>query len=198
MNDHLHDDAELYALGFTDPERSSAIEAHIAGCAECRARVIAAEEAAASLSAALAVPAATRERPRAPWTSGLAAAAAVVFAATAGIEAVALQGSAQQGARTGVALAAVAASHFGHTTLTSAPGSAVKVLYARDGGWLYVIADGVPAGVHAVVRQSGRERDLGPLGPGKPATLFVADSGRVSDVTLVDGGRAIAHGSPAY
>jgi hypothetical protein len=122
----------------------------------------------------------------------------VVFAATTGIEGVALHGAAQQGARTDVALAAVAASHFGHTTLTSPPGSAVKVLYARDGAWMYLIADGLPVGVHAVVRQAGTQRDLGALAAGKPATLFVPGSGRVSDVTLVDGGRAIAHGKPAY
>ena len=198
MNDHLDDDAELFALGLTDPERSTAIEAHIAGCADCRARVVAAEAAAASLGAALPAMPAAPQRQSSRWTSGLAAAAAVVFAATTGIEGVALHGAAQQGARTDVALGAVAASHFGHTTLTSPPGSAVKVLYARDGAWLYLIADGLPAGVHAVVRQRGTQRDLGALAAGKPATLFVAGSGRVSDVTLVDGGRAIAHGRPAY
>ena len=199
MNEHCEDDAELFALGLTDPERSSEIEAHCATCAACRARVIAAEATAAALASTLpAMPAAPAARRFGPASNALAAAAALVFAVTTGIEGAALQTTAQQQARTDVALAHVAASHFNHTTLSSPPGSAVKVLYARDGAWLYVIAEGVGAGAHAVVRQAGADRDLGPLGPGNPATLFIAAPGRVSDVMLVADGRTVAHGTPAY
>ena len=44
---HLDDDAELYALGLLDADRGAAIEAHLAACDDCRARVVAAEAAAA-------------------------------------------------------------------------------------------------------------------------------------------------------
>jgi len=33
---HLDDDAELYGLGLTEPERTPEIEAHLAECAVCR------------------------------------------------------------------------------------------------------------------------------------------------------------------
>lgn len=199
--EHCEDDAELFALGLTDPERSEEIEAHCATCAACRTRVIAAEATAAALASTLpAMPAAAAARRWGfgPAGSALAAAAAVVFAVTTGIEGAALHGTVQQSARTDVALAHVAASHFNHTTLSSPAGTAVKVLYARDGAWLYVIAEGLGIGVHAVVRQAGVDRDLGPLGPGNPATLFITAPGRVSDVALVADGHTVAHGTPAY
>jgi hypothetical protein len=198
MTQHCAEEAELYALGLTDPERSASIEEHCAICEECRTSVIAAEATAAALAAALpAVPAArTLRRPQ--WTSGLAAAAAVVFAVTAGFEGTALHSASQQSARTDAALIAVAGSHFAHTTLTSPVGSVAKVLYSRDGSWLYVIADGVGEGTHVMVRSGGGERDLGALGGKTPATLFVREPGRVDEVVLTADGRTLAHGVPAY
>ena len=70
---HLDDDAELYALGLTDRERDAEIEAHLAACDACRARVVTAESAAASLAAAL--PPMPAVAPRAWWTSVATAAA---------------------------------------------------------------------------------------------------------------------------
>jgi hypothetical protein len=180
---HLDDDAELYALGLTEPERGAEIEAHLAACEPCRARVVAAEEAAASLAA---------------WWPQLATAAAVVFAATTGWESLAAQSAGGQLARTDVALTAIASSHFGHTTLTSDPGVVAKAIYARDGAWCYVVASGAPRGTHVVLHRGNATQDMGELQQGAPSTLFLRNAGRPDDIALVADGRVISHGKPAF
>jgi anti-sigma factor RsiW len=208
---HLDDDAELYALGLTERERDAEIEAHLAACEPCRARVVAAEAAAASLAAALPPAPATGAQPvrepaavrRAlagrPWWPSVAVAASVVFGAVAATESLAAQSASARLARTDVALTAIASSHFGHTTLASDPGVIAKAIYARDGAWCYVVVSGAPRGAHVVMHRGTAARDLGALDPGAPATLFVRDPGRPDEIELVaDGGRVVAHGKPAF
>ncbi len=194
---HLDDDAELYALGLTDRERDADIEAHLAACDACRARVVAAEAAAASLAATLPpMPAATA--PRAWWATA-AVAAAFAFAASTAYEGIAAHNASAQLTRTGVALGAIASSHFGHTTMTTDDSSVVvKALYARDGAWLYIVAEHAPPGAHVTVRNGAKARDLGALDAGTPATLFVRSPGRADEVSLTAGDRLVAHGKPAY
>ncbi len=197
QNEHLEDDAELYALGLTDPDRSPAIEAHLASCAECRTRVVAAEASAAELAGALPpMPAARPERRR--FVSALAAAAAVAFAATAAFEGYTAHTATTQLAQTDTALIAMASSHFGHTTLTSEPGVVAKAMYARDGAWCYVVASGVGEHAHLVMYRNGTARDLGQLSDSRASTLFVRGAGRVSEITIVADGRTIASGRPVY
>ena len=59
MNEHLQfeEDFELYALGALDGEDKAAVEAHLAGCAECRAKIESARTRMALLG--LAAPSAT-------------------------------------------------------------------------------------------------------------------------------------------
>jgi len=205
---HLDDDAELYALGLTERERDAEIETHIADCEPCRARVAAAEDAAASLAATLPAAPADAERSagvpvraaavRRAWWPSLAAAAAVVFGVTAAAEGFVAQSASAQLARTDVALTAIASSHFGHTTLASDPGIVAKAIYARDGAWCYVVATGAPRGAHVIVHRGAAARDLGALDAGAPATLFVRDPGRPDSIEVVADGRAVAHGKPAF
>jgi hypothetical protein len=193
---HLDDDAELYALGLTDRERDAEIEAHLAACGTCRARVVAAESAAASLAAAL--PPMPAAAPRRAWWTTAATAAAVVFAATAAFEGTTAREASMQLARTDAALGAIASSHFGHTTLTSEANVVAKVLYARDGSWMYVVAENAPRGAHVVLRSGAASRDLGALDAGAPATLFVRAPGRAAEISVLAGDRVVAHGTPAY
>ena len=209
---HLGDDAELYALGLAGTDRVDEIEAHLAQCAECRARVVAAESVAASLSSALpAVPAATpasttpsasatsaRPVARRAWLAPLATAAALVFAATTVIEGSAANTASTQIAATNTALLAIAASHFGHTTLSTSSGVIAKAIYARDGAWCYIVADHAPPGAHVVAHRGGVARDLGALANGAPATLFVRGAGKVDRVEIVAGDQIVAHGVPVY
>ncbi|HEY6236068.1 MAG TPA: hypothetical protein VIW69_13280, partial [Candidatus Elarobacter sp.] len=125
---HLDDDAELYALGLTDRERDAEIEAHLAACGACRARVVDAEAAAASLAAAL--PPMPAAAPRRAWWSTAATAAAVVFAATTAFASSTAHNASAQLAQTDAALGAIASSHFGHTTLTSEVNVVAKALYS--------------------------------------------------------------------
>jgi hypothetical protein len=196
--DHLNDDAELYALGLTERERDAEIEAHLATCATCRERVVAAESAAAALAASLPpMPAAVTPLRRA-WWPALAAAAAVLFAFTTAYEGNAARGASAQVQRTDVALLAIASSHFGHTTLTTENGVIAKAIYARDGSWCYVVAEGAPRGSHVVMHRGSVTRDMGALDPGAPATLFVHDPGRADEITVVADGHVVAHGKPAF
>jgi hypothetical protein len=206
---HLDDDAELYALGLTDRERDAEIEAHLAACDACRARVVAAEAAAASLAAAL--PPMPAAAPRRAWWSTAATAAAVVFAATTAFASSTAHTASDQLARTDAALGAIASSHFSHTTLTPGrTGVVAKALYARDGAWLYVVAENAPRGAHVVLRSGTARRDIGALGGGTPATLFARATGRADEISIIDGNDAsatdpmpanqsvVAHGVPAY
>ncbi len=194
---HLDDDAELYALGLTERERDAEIEAHLASCADCRARVAAAEEAAASLAAALPpMPAAAPARTA--WWPAVASAAAVVFAAAAAFEGIAAHDASARIAQTNLALVAIAGSHFSHTTLASGPGITAKALYARDGAWCYVVVSGAPRGAHVVLRRGATAHDAGALGAGDPATLFVRGAGRGDEIEIVAGNALVAHGVPVY
>ena len=210
---HLDDDAELYALGLTDRERDAEIEAHLAACDECRTRVVAAESAAASLAAAL--PPMPAAAPRRAWWTTAATAAAVVFATSTAFESAYVHNASAQLARTDTALGAIASSHFGHTTLTAQPGVVAKALYARDGAWMYVVAENAPRGAHVVLRSGAVSRDVGTLDAGAPATLFVRAPGRVGEITVVavgpgggdvtiaisalpSGDHVVARGTPVY
>ena len=198
---HLDDDAELYALGLTESGRGAEIEAHLAECAECRARVAAAESVAASLAAALApmpASAAAAAGSRRRWLAPLAAAAALVFGATAAFEASAAHTASAQLAMTDTALAAIASSHFAHTTLTSRPGVIAKAIYARDGAWCYVLAENVPAGAYVVVHRGTTARDLGALTGASPATLFVRGAGPADRIEVVAHDTVVASGAPVF
>lgn len=201
VNDHLGEDAELYALGMI-PERRDQIEAHLRGCAECAERVRAAEEIGALLAAALPpVPEATnvvplRARgPRGWWP--LVAAAAVVLV-VGGTSVVRERAAESQLAYTDTALIAMANAHFLHVTLAGRPGVIAKAIYARDGAWCYVVADGVPPGSHVLVTQGGVRRDLGVLTGARPATLFVRGTGRIAEFAIVADGLTEASGVPTY
>jgi hypothetical protein len=135
--------------------------------------------------------------PRGARWPALAAAAAVVFAATTAFEANAAHAANMRLARNDGALVAIASSHFGHTTLTADSGVIAKALYARDGAWCYVVATGAPSGAHVVLHQGAASRDMGTLG-GEPATLFVSGAGHVDEVDVVVGNHVLAHGKPAY
>ncbi len=193
---HLDDDAELYVLGLTERERDAEIEAHVAECEACRARVVAAEEAAAALAGALPpMPAAS---PRGSWIAPLAMAASLVLALTAVVEGIAAHAAGAQLAHTDVALSAMAASHFSHTTLTSDPGVVAKAIYARDGSWCYVVVNGAPGAAHVLLHRGDRDVDAGALEGAGPATLFVTHPGKPDGIAIVAAARTVAHGTPIY
>ncbi|HTJ25155.1 MAG TPA: hypothetical protein VMA36_03230 [Candidatus Limnocylindria bacterium] len=171
-------------------------------CSPCRARVVAAEETAASLSAALPPVSAGARPARRPWGTLVATAAAVVFAVAAAIEGMAAHGASTQLAQHDAALLALAGSHFEHVSLTPVaplrPAIVAKAIYARDGAWYYMVAENAGPNAHVVVRTQDGLHDAGALGPTSPATLFVRNPGRVQEFQIVSGGNVIARAVPTY
>jgi hypothetical protein len=166
-------------------------------------RVVAAEEAAAALSAALPAMPVARVRARRPWTTMVAMAAALVFAAIAAFEGVVAHGASSQLAMTDTALVALAGSHFQHVSLTPVGTNAsrpviAKVIYARDGAWYYVLAENAGPNAHVVIRSHDALHDVGALAPNSPATLFVRNPGRVQEFQIVAGGHTVARAVPTY
>jgi hypothetical protein len=117
---------------------------------------------------------------------------------TTAFEGAATQQATQSLAMTDAALLAVASSHFRHVTLDSQPGVVAKVLYAGDGAWCYIVAEGVGPDAHVRLHRGAASRDLGSLSGGSPATLFVRTPGRTDAVSIVVDGRDVAHGVPSY
>jgi hypothetical protein len=89
-----------------------------------------------------------------------------------------------------LALSSLAQARFESAALTPASGHApnAKVLYAKDGTWLYLIVEDGDAGrLHVVLTEKGVARDLGsPLQRGGIATLFVKQAGKPQRVALRD------------
>jgi anti-sigma factor RsiW len=199
---HVDEDLELYALGVLSDEERARVEAHVAACSQCSARLGDAEAVVAKL--ALAYPPSTvaplrLARIASPW---IAAAAAFVLAV--GITLAALLQThrlqAQVGADDAV-LATIATSHFNHAEFskTAAGAPAAKVLNARDGAWLYVIVDAPLGGVHVVGRHDDTAVDFGAVRVhGNTATLFVRDPGTMSRLELRRDGATIGTAVPSY
>lgn len=211
IGDHPGELAELHALGALEPHERAQVEAHVAGCASCARALGEAEATVAALDDAFVPQIEPPERlaariaasaktfvPLAParftrvssWhmPSLYATAAALLLAAGVGGGAL-LERSAdtRQAAHESAVLATIATSHFNHVTLTArAPAVPVsKVLYARDGAWLYVVIDGTTCDCRVVLRSSAGARDLGaPAVRGSTATLFVTDAARPTSIEL--------------
>ncbi len=215
MTQHIGDDAELYALGALDGAESAAVERHIASCAECATLVVDAQGVAASLASTLPGvapsasldrrihdlassgsvtalrPAQVRARSSSLWQYAVAAVFALAFLGT-GFQALRLHG---QLADQDVALATVVHSHFNHVSMTPISGSAVaaKVLYARDGSWVYVIADRPGGELHVMSIGAAGRSDLGPLhSNGQTASLLIHPAARIQSIVLQRDGVPVA------
>ncbi|MFY9664941.1 MAG: hypothetical protein WAK19_10860 [Candidatus Cybelea sp.] len=214
MTEHLGEDAELYPLGILDDDTARDVERHVALCSECAERVAQAQAVAASLAAALPVaspsPALERRlreaaRPqlgaaRAPasiFRFALAAAVALILLGF-GWQTVVLR---QRLAAEDVALVTMVHSHFNHVSMSpqSANPVAAKILYARDGTWIYIIADKPGGPLRAVAHTPAGAADLGALGSaGQTATLLVHPRERIRSITLQRAGTTVASAKLAY
>jgi hypothetical protein len=214
VTEHLGEDAELYPLGILDDDAAREVERHVAHCSVCAERVAQAQIVAASLAAAL--PAATpspelerrllesarwrpaRSTPRAN-VSWLAFAAVLVLAFLGlGWQTLVLR---ERLSSEDVALVTMVHSHFNHVSM--APETlrpvAAKILYARDGSWIYIIADKPAGSLHAIARSGSATTDLGALvSTGQTATLLVRPNERIRWITLQRAGTDVASARLTY
>jgi len=200
VTEHIGENAELYPLGLLDDEASRSLELHIAECSSCAERVSQAQGAAAILATTLPAaqpsmalerrlraamqPQALRGRRR-PNFARLAFAAALVLAFLAlGWQTLVLRGRL---ASQDLALVTLVHSHFNHASTVPESNNPVtaKVLFARDGSWIYIIADKPSGTLHAIGRTKAGTSDLGALSNnGNTATLLVRPTQRIQSIVL--------------
>ncbi len=214
MTEHLGEDAELYPLGILDDDAAREVERHIALCSTCAERVAQAQTTAASLAAAL--PAATpspalkrrlhesiRPHPRAAIRyenlSRFAVAAVFTLALIGlGSQTLMLRGRL---ANEDLALVTMVHSHFNHVSMApeSANPVAAKILYARDGSWIYIIADKPGGPLDAIASTATGTTDVGILASaGETATLLFRPHERIRAVVLRRAGTNVASATLAY
>jgi hypothetical protein len=92
-------------------------------------------------------------------------------------------------------------SHFSHVSMSpkSANPVAAKILYARDGSWIYIIADRPASSLHAIAETATGSIDLGVLtSTGETASLLVYPRGRITLVVLQRAGTNVASARLTY
>lgn len=199
MNDpranHLDEMAELYALGALPEIERAAADAHIAACPACERRVGEAEETVASLTRTQSAPSRLDRRMRAAYARTsppryfYAAVAAALLIALLPVLVFwqrerAANDSQQQ------ALSAMVSSHFLHAPFKALANDAppAKIIYARSGAWLFVIAT-----TDRALAVSANGRVIGTLtGSGSERTFFAPKALPVKEIDLMDGPRTIA------
>jgi hypothetical protein len=214
VTEHLGENAELYPLGLLDDDAARDVERHIALCFACAERVAQAQSVAAALAAALpqATPSPALERrlreSARPQLGAIKARAGILrFALAAAIALIFLGLGWQtlvlhQRLKTeDVALVTMVHSHFNHVSM--APESpnpvAAKVLYARDGSWIYIIADKPGGSLHAIAETATGAVDLGVLtSTGETASLLVHPRERIRSMVLQRAGTNVASAKLAY
>ena len=214
MTEHLGEDAELYPLGILDDDTVRRVERHITHCPACAERVARAQTAAASLAAALpaAVPSpalkrrlheSVRPRPRAGILRGNLSRFAVAAVITLTLIGLGWQTLVLRGrlATEDLALVTMVHSHFNHVSMApeSANPVAAKILYARDGSWIYIIADKPGGPLHAIAYTATGATDLGVLATaGETATLLFRPRERIRSIILRRSGTNVALATLAY
>ena len=210
---HIGDDAELYALGVLGDAERIALDAHLAQCGECRRRVGEAEETLLEMDRHVALqdpPADLAERLRAgrrpravssgfSWYA-LAAAFLIGLLPSTWFVTSTMQTKRSESLHS-AALLAMVRSHFAHAQFTAAPGGPdAKVIFARNGSWLYIIVAEKKA-YHVVLEPVLRSHEIvDDVGTtrlyGDGSELFVASPPRATAVELVnDAGATVARAS---
>jgi hypothetical protein len=208
-DDHIGENAELYAMGQLGELESSRVEHHVRTCGACAQRLGEAEAAVLRLielgDVASEAPAELDRRirfggqpPRA-WIAAVAA-AFLIGLLPWGVTTL-RHSNAEIGSNQQLAMNAMLAGHFLHTPVVAlVPGAPnAKVIYPREGGWLYVLV-GPASQPLDVVAIAGNERTtIASIAPGtQTRAAFVAIAQRVSTVQLLENGTPIASARIVY
>lgn len=196
---HNEELIELYALGTLEPEERAAVEEHIAQCESCRVRFVEAVSVVAAMTGTQpedSVESVRTADPRVARFAALAAVFALLFAGALAYAVLERTRSSEQS----VPLAAIVGSHFLHAQFQSAmpQAPAAKVLYARDGSWIYVIVN-APASYALSGIRDGHATDLASTSAtGTESTAFVRTAQRYSVLELRVGGALVARAPLVY
>lgn len=196
---HNEELIELYALGTLEPEERASVEDHIAECESCRERFIEAVSVVATMTGTQPEDAAETGSAADPRIARFAALAAVFALLFAGALAYAVF-ERNRGTEQAAPLAAIVGSHFLHVQFQSATpqAPAAKVLYARDGSWIYVIVN-EPAPYAVTGIRDGRATDLvSTSATGTESTAFVRTAQRYSTLELRRNGALVARAPLVY
>jgi hypothetical protein len=206
-DDHIGDNAELYALGELDELEAARVERHARACAACSSRLGDAEATVLQLveagGVATTMPEALDRRVRfvqpAPATRGWLAAVAAAF--VLGLLPWGWTMTQQHAGSAQPAVDAMLIGHFSHAPLLPLqPGAPpAKVIYAREGGWIYVLAGAGTSSLDVATVTAGRTAVVAALAPsGTTRAAFVNVAGRVDAVELLENGKPIAAAHIAY
>src|SRR6185312_3603131 len=190
---------ELYALGQLDAGESERIERHVRACGECARRVGAAESTVLRLIEAQATdfqsralrPFAAQSSPVWRWAAAIAAAFVLGLLPWLASLRPAPFSSAPQ-----LAMTAMLHGHFQHAQFVAdAPGAPpAKLIYARAGEWIYVLAAPGETELSVVTTAGGKETTVATLAPSaQTRAAFVPLSARIDEVLLLQGSRRLAH-----
>jgi anti-sigma factor RsiW len=200
---HIGENAELYALGELNELERMRVERHAGSCADCSARLGEAEATllrlieSGKMPDSLALDRRTRyaQRANAPaWIAGVAA-AFLLGLLPWGITSLRERATIDSAHQAQLAMHAMLAGHFLHAPFAArAPGApAAKVVYAREGGWLYVIAAPGSDPLSVVVIAGGKRATVASLPAATVVrSVFINQPTPVEAVELVDRGTPIA------
>jgi hypothetical protein len=210
--DHIGELAELYALGDLSVAERERVDRHARECLQCAQRLGEAEATLLQLierDAASSVIPSGVEGPLRPSRFGSVGHSWATFAAIAaafliGLLPWGMQTLLRPSTPLGVtrtddanrqAMSAMLAGHFVHAPLLplSADAPAGKVIYAREGGWIYVIvaAGAVPLDID-VVSAGTRTRVASLEASAQTRAAFIRTPGAIQSVELLQGSAAIA------
>jgi len=203
-NEHLDENAELYALGALPDAERAAAEAHLTQCSACAQRVGIAEETLAELVVPRSPSPQLDRRAHALFLQRGGGARAF-YPLVAAVLIVALLPAAlfwqrdrdlrASDAVNRQAVAAMIGSHFLHAQFvkTAADAPPAKAIFARDGAWLYVIAV-----TSRDLTLSAGGRALGKLsGTGNERAIFIEHPPATRSLVLMDGSRVLARAAVA-
>lgn len=215
-DDHVGESAERYALGDLDDFERGRVERHARECDACAKLLGQAEATVLRLIEGGEVPErlpepkrriafGTSPRTRAPaWFAAAVAAAFVLGLLPWGIASLRERGtadSASQQQQQQVAMNAMLAGHFAHAPFVSHAAGVppAKLIFAREGGWLYVIVGPGADPLDIAVVTGGKRTTVASVAPAAVVrSAFIRQPTRVESVELVDRGVPIAVAHVAY